>query len=926
MAHASLEILGGSNFESRKRRVTRPIDRHPEVRIRHLGQILTLLLAASGPSCDAAGLEGSGFTGTGIESPCTPGQGTAAPAQWVAFQDDGSVPRYPPIMRVPVPFGRTDNVRNPEALTLTTDEGTPLPTQSETLSRWGSHPLDCGKPIRWAYLFALGNSPTGKRVPYRVVSSASSRSGLPPRISIEETKDALIVDTHAARFTLGKSPVDGIRQIALRNGDAFEPLLRDNSSSSGNAIWLDRTMFSASRGRSLSFEVERNGPWVTTIKMQGTYPSKAAASEEFRFTTRFHFYAGTATVQVDHTYYYGALRNYTSEGGNLSRIVDRSALSLALNFPTRSVVTRGSQTTHKLAPGESIALAQEKRSPTTPDPRFTLRRGDKILETGAFVSKPFLAVQGEKHYAIATIAFMDVRDPQGLRFNPQSNALELDWQSEPMQIGAARGIWSIAALDFGRVSEVDLELRGQQLYQHVSLPLIGTPRPSTLTQTKAYGALPERLEGRFSGFDELMDQFHAKTGTYLKEMRITGSQIWPDLGRRDCSLDGACAQFREGYFEGGDANYWDWSLVELEGFVRSSDLTLLNQFALPEAITMAETISFRPNDWGQATRSSFAGFSPCYGSGRGYDGEPWTEGLNHRKGNCPGDYSYNKVHKLAYILTADRRFLDLFETAAETVVGLYGETPRAKPEPWIELSPSRSTSQHLEMLLNAAEFSRKPSISQKFRQANLRYFDFMLAGPIQGGNFCNLLGHGVARPGDEGRCDSIQGFMLPTFVEWASRLGLLYEHKPALDWLGDYAKTATARLTAYDSPGKANYALRRSQSTQDALNGWRTEYSCRATQSGIDSASCRKRTDGENENYYYTNGLLAFLGSLGLVLEALPDDPGGLCSWLPDAYERSLEAMEQIDNNNEIWGKSPAQAYAFSQRTLGALSVCTQTK
>ncbi|MCK6552647.1 hypothetical protein L6R52_42890, partial [Myxococcota bacterium] len=583
----------------------------------------------------------------------------------------------------------------------------------------------------------------------------------------------------------------------------------------------------------------------------------------------------------------------------------RLRLPLALGRAT-DALARSRARVHELRPARTVSVVQDKRTPERVDAVAAVLHGDEPLELGTSADAPLLAATDGAHYALATIAFLAARDPQALRFDPRAVHLDVDWQSEEMAIGGARGIWSRAVVDFGRAAGADLATRGTALAAHATRRLVGVPSPSYLATTRARGLYPDgALDGAFARFDRDLDRVHARTAEYLRQTRITGTQLWPDLPRSIC-VGLACAR----YFEGGDANYWDWSLAELDAFVRTADPSFLHDFALAEAITMAETISFRPGAPTEERRSSFAGFSPCYGPGRDETGE-WREGLNHRLGNCPGDYSYNKVHQLAYLLTADRRFTDYFDEGAETAIALYG-APKPRPDRWLELSASRTAVQYLELLLDAAELSRGDvAATRRHRDHAIAYLRHMSTRALANGHTCELLGRGVDDPRRAGRCDSLPGWMLAPWVDWISRLAELYDVPEARAWLVAFAIESPRRHGLVDARG----------APVEDVERWFTRYRCRASAKGIDDASCAGLTEGEDGGRFYPNGAVAYLGALALALEADPSDPAGLCAWLPAAYARALDGLDG-QNNGWVWGKALGQAYAFAQRALGALSRC----
>lgn len=839
--------------------------------------------------------------------------------QPVAVRDDSGLARYPSVLGFPMAFPRGGDLRSMTGFVATTSGGEPLATQAEVLSRWGDGPQTCDAPIRWAYVFAAAQPSADQRALLALRHDPKTEPLPPLRLRVDEDKARVVISTGPARFTIRRDWFNGLSKVEITEGETFRTVAEVPSRADVGMLVQHRSQLASPlHGKVLSFELERAGPVVATVAIKGTY-AFSGQPQLYRYTLRLHFYAGSAAVQLDHTYYNGETTNASAEGAKNLKVADRVFFRLPLMLGDNPVVqARASKQVHGVSPQHLVTVQQYKRTPDRPAVVFGISHGKEDLEVGTFADHPFLAAVGSKAYAVGTIALMGQRDPQALRYDPKLQTLEVDWQSEELFVGGAMGIWSKAALDFGPAASVDMGTRASQLQAHVDRPLIGVANPAYTNTTHAYGLLPAtKLPRAYQKVDEDVDRLHAKTVDYLRRYRVTGTQIWPDLRRDACTLDNSCELIEKGYFEGGDNNYWDWAMVELEAFVRTADPAFVHDFALGEAITMAETVSFRPNWYDDNRESVFAGLSPCYGTARGWGG-PWQEGLTHRTGNCPGDYGYNKLHRLAYILTADRRFTDLFTDGANTAIRQYGLKLKDAPLDWRELSVSRQTSQYFEPLLTAAEFGRIGGDKENRRLAGVAkmYFDFMRPRALQNGHTCNLIGSGHSTPGGKGDCTSAQQWMLPIFVDWVIRLYYLYDHEPARQWLLDYVAQSTKQTTVLQD-GLPDISAERGP------EGWRTLYYCKADKkNGVRDETCEKVTDYENGAYFYSNGLVAYLNALAMVGEVDPTDTLKLCQWLPEAYPVALARLDNRELNDYVWGKSPGQAYAFAQRALGVLMAC----
>jgi hypothetical protein len=104
--------------------------------------------------------------------------------------------------------------------------------------------------------------------------------------------------------------------------------------------------------------------------------------------------------------------------------------------------------------------------------------------------------------------------------------------------------------------------------------------------------------------------------------------------------------------------------------------------------------------------------------------------------------------------------------------------------------------------------------------------------------------------------------------------------------------------------------------------GWRSGYRCDTNQDGVVDSTCARYTTGENESYYYENGMMAFLNLFGIVLAADPSDPLRICEWLPSAWSSHVSTISNYEINENIWGKTSGQAFGMAAEAAGAISMC----
>ena len=188
-----------------------------------------------------------------------------------------------------------------------------------------------------------------------------------------------------------------------------------------------------------------------------------------------------------------------------------------------------------------------------------------------------------------------------------------------MYVGGARGIWSVAALDFDQVA-TQSSSRFDALKLHAERPLLGRPGTAYINQTETIGPYVEPQVTAYNSILTFLDVMHERTADYAKSFGITGLQIWPDMPREPCYQRFNCATAATQYYEGGDNNYWNWSKPGFDEFFRTGDNRYVYDFSLGETRTYVETLAVRTSP-DNLTTSFIAGLAPCVGSSRGVGGD-----------------------------------------------------------------------------------------------------------------------------------------------------------------------------------------------------------------------------------------------------------------------------------------------------------------
>jgi hypothetical protein len=816
--------------------------------------------------------------------------------------EQNTIARDPIVTTFLVPFARDAAIFSLNSLVVYGANSERLPAQFETISRWGGRPDDCTVPIRYAYAHVRAAPAAGSREQWSVRSEVNP-SPESSTMVVSEASTAWVIDTGPARFTVEKPNFRGLSKVEVRDAQGNLQTVSDLGSF---VIEHDGTKTTDNLA-AWYVSLEKKGAQVATVAARGYYASPGGG-RDLAYTIRLHFFAGSGVVKIDHAYYFGEVANSNADGAYNTTVIGRAYMNVPLAQAPTAVRIRGDQTVHPLS--GSVRIEQEKRAPDDDAVRFVVNDGAE-LERGTWAQRPFLSVATPSFSAMATIARMAVRDPQGLRYDAATNSLQLDFTSSQIQMGGARGIWGVGAIDFS-AAPID-DARADALQLHAERPLVGAPLPSYSNGTLTIGPYAPDESGPAAALFTQLRTIHEATNTYFEDLRITGIQIWPDIHSTSCVINFSCDGERTVFFEGGHNNYWNWSKPGIDEFFRTGNNDYLYDFSLGEATTYAETLAIRTYH-DRSEDSSVTGMAPCYGSSRGFSGD-YREGLNNRRDNCPADYSYSKTLKVAYLASGDRRFADFFEEAAVGVTNIFGAPPD-NPQPYLELNLTRLSEQRLENLANGAEFTRDPASNDFLRGKLTDYINYMLGRSMIDGHACDTASTGQNDARAIGYCDAVTGWIAPVPVEWALRSSRLLSHPALHAWVMRHGEQAARHMTVLDGQGLPDF------SQAYGPEGWRIGYHCDANQDGVVDSSCVRSTGGENDSYYYQNGMVAFLNLFGLILSADPSDPQRICQWLPAVYGEQVGGIPDYEINGGIWGKSSGQAFGMAAEAAGALSYC----
>jgi PcRGLX-like N-terminal RIFT barrel domain/PcRGLX-like protein central beta sandwich domain len=200
-----------------------------------------------------------------------------------------------------VPF-KKGQVKNVKDLALFDKSGKPVPAQFSLLA-----PYEDGS-VQWALLDVLVDLPAGGKAEFVVKKGKCAK---PPKpLKITEAGGKVTVDSGAAKFV-----VDTVNFRLLESVDIGGKRLAGPGAV--EVVTKDGKKLSAGKPYKVSWEYR--GPVRATLRLDGTF-----GAEFLRYTTRLTFFAGLASVRVDHS-----LRNSNPQVGDDVRMKSAS-VSLAV--------------------------------------------------------------------------------------------------------------------------------------------------------------------------------------------------------------------------------------------------------------------------------------------------------------------------------------------------------------------------------------------------------------------------------------------------------------------------------------------------------------------------------------------------------------------------------------------------------------------
>ena len=203
----------------------------------------------------------------------------------VYLEENKGIIRQDEPVSLGIPIPQT-SLFHPNDITLRTDQGAYISTQTKVLSVWPD------ESIKWLLVeFFTDLKPYEKKIFSFVLNDYSKLTENNKKLLISDNKDNITVTTGKYKFYINKKlfkPFDNIavEDILLLDTDSSTTILID---SNGNHL-LPIIKY---------IEIEKSGDLFCTIKLTGIFNN--SIKNQLSFFSRLHFYAGSGLVKIEFT-------------------------------------------------------------------------------------------------------------------------------------------------------------------------------------------------------------------------------------------------------------------------------------------------------------------------------------------------------------------------------------------------------------------------------------------------------------------------------------------------------------------------------------------------------------------------------------------------------------------------------------------------
>jgi len=625
----------------------------------------------------------------------------------LTLTNDQSISRDNEVAFSGIPIAQSLQLFNTDSLAIVDHNNQRIPAQFEVLSRWGGLVSDTSLPIRWLEVAFSANVNANSSQTY---SLGYDNSNLNDSLaaSITSVGSDYLVDTGVASYTLDPNSPALLKTIKI----GTNTLNVDTNSAGPKLILANNTATQVQLDRN-SFQIIQDGPVKVVVAINGHFIGNgtqcqiaSGAYEAQGFTLLATF--SRAQSYVDMQFHY---RNECSDAENApwtddAIVVDKLSyeLPISLNGTQQNFYAANQSVASSTASTVRIVQQQGSGTPWTRQAKVQLD-GSDTLSAESFQA-PFVAISTSQIAVSAQMGWMRFREPQALQV--KANNLSIEFISQSLTVGEARGIWNFARLNFlQNPSNNLLETARQQGNVALERGLIPKAGLDYINQTKVFAHLGNQNSSQVkTEYLAMLNLLHNDTiNAQWSDNRTYGSQLWPDIQFSAYPIGDP--ENSTPSINDANMNYWNASRNELTEYIRSGDVKWAWDFALPQTWLQFFSAYANIGAYSHGNRNGFALTSG--GCGRS-DGCANSNDLGldnlghwHRSGFGSDDYTYTHGD-MAYVVRPNYQLMRRFAQAGLSVINRYVNDTGQREQFVSERVIQRQVIQHFVLLANCAEF------------------------------------------------------------------------------------------------------------------------------------------------------------------------------------------------------------------------------
>jgi len=429
-----------------------------------------------------------------------------------------------------IPLAKSLQQLSTDNLAILNQANQRVPAQFEVLSRWGGTVSDATLPIRWLEVAFPVDISASAEQSFSLGTDTSPLSDT-SAATIEASGGRYIVNTGAASFTLNPNHHALFEAISIGGST-----LNVDTTTAGPTLLLNNGVTTQAQLDSNSFQVLQDGPVRVVVAIEGHFVGSGTTcqvasgnyeSQGFMLVASF----SRAQSYVDLQFHY---RNECSSAESApwtdeSIVVDKLSYELPLSNVGTTTRFYGASTAVTSTGAANVRVSQQQGSGTPWSRQAKVQLDDADSLTATEFEAPFVGLSNSRLSVAGQLGWMRYREPQALHVTADS--LSIEFISQTLTVGEARGIWNFARLHFTDTTDnAGLEKKRAQGAAALERGLLPRSGQNYVNSTAVFPSLGNQAASRVkTDYLAMMEMLHSDTvNRQWSDHRTYGSQLWPE--------------------------------------------------------------------------------------------------------------------------------------------------------------------------------------------------------------------------------------------------------------------------------------------------------------------------------------------------------------------------------------------------------------